>query len=160
MLVFRPLSTEELRALGHGEQQTVHFAFAATPEFLATFDVASADDEDAERTLLYLAGLAALQRHDRRLVAVADLDAKGRGNPLGVVSAPGLSLEQVSALFADDPSAQKLADAAAHSIRRLPLEDAWDHPAHDTLLKAADLMWYGPEEWASLVGEAGETGET
>lgn len=153
MLVFRPLSTDELRALGRGDELTVHFAFASTPEFLDTFGLSHADDEDAERTLLYLAGLAALQRHGRRLVAVADLHARNRGNAIGVVTADGLRMAQVSALFADEPAAQRLADAVVPLIKTQSLEDAWDHPSHEALLKGADLLWYGPEEWPVLTGD-------
>lgn len=153
MLIFRPLSVEELRALGTGEELTVQFAFGATPEFLRAFGLDDAADEDAERTLLYLAGLAALIRHGRRLVAVAEAPAQGLGNEYGVVSCTrGVRMADVSALFAEDPASQRLADvtraALAHGV-----EDSWGHPAHEALLANADLLWFGPEEWAVLTGD-------
>jgi hypothetical protein len=57
----------------------------------------------------------------------------------------------VSALFAEAPASRPLAEAARSAIAQLGVEDAWEHPAHRVLLEDADLLWYGPEEWASLV---------
>lgn len=157
MLVCVPASDAELRALGSGRTLPVPLAFAATPAFLDAFGLTDPGDEDAERTLLYLAGLSSLIRHGRRLVLVAELaglrgrEAEGQ---LGGVTASEIGLAQVSALFADDPEGRALAAAARAQLDGLGLEAAWEHPAHERLLAETDLAWYGPEEWAAVAGEA------
>ena len=163
MLVCVGVSDAELRALGAGATLPVPLGFAATPAFLDAFGLDDPTDEDAERTLLYLAGLAALQRHGRRVVLVADLaplDAPPdplAPTTLGAVSARGVRLGQVSALFADDPHGRRLADAARPALAGLALEQAWEHPAHERLLAEADLAWFGPDEWAAVA--AGQPGD-
>lgn len=76
MLVFVPLAPAELAAWAQGEPRS-GVAYAATPAFLAGFGIASADDEDADLTLLEIAALDGLLRHGVRLVAVAHAAARG-----------------------------------------------------------------------------------
>lgn len=156
MLVFRAVSTDELRSMARGAKLPGP-AWAATSAFLETFSLASGDDEDAERTLLYVAGLAALLSHGRRLVVVAQAPATATGggdDAFGAVEIDPIGFGQVSALFADAADSARLADSARTSLAGLALEDAWDHPSHQALLNHADLLWYGPEEWAVLTGDA------
>ncbi len=153
MLVFRPVSVDELRALARGASLGGS-GFAATGAFLETFGLASADDEDAERTLLYLAGLAALLSHGRRLVAVAEASVRDCGDRLGTVPLDSITFGQVSALFAEGRESAALVAAARAELGGLGVEDAWEHPAHQSLLEDADLLWYGPQEWAVLTGDA------
>ena len=149
MLVFRAVSTDELRALASGAELAGP-ARAVTPTFLGAFGLASADDEDAERTVLYVAGLDGLLRHGRRLVAVAECTGRDAGGEFGAVSVDRLAFGQVTALFAEEPAAQPRADATRVALAGLGVEDAWEHAAHQALLADADLLWYGPEEWAAL----------
>ena len=149
MLVFRPVSEDELRGLAQGRVLTGP-AWAATPSFRDAFGLDPGDDEDAERTALYIAALAGLIQHGRRLVVVAETPASDSGTDFGAVGVDRLAFEHVTALFADDPSAQPLAEATRSAIAQLGVEDAWGHPAHGALLAEADLLWYGPEEWAVL----------
>lgn len=151
MLIFRAVSVDELRTLAEGERLSGD-AYAVTPSFLDAFGLGPGDDEDAERTALYLAALAALVRHGRRLVVVAEASAHDTGDEYGVVGLEHLGFSQVTALFADEESAWPLVEAARGAVAQLSVEDAWDHPAHGVLLSDADLLWYGPEEWTSLVG--------
>jgi hypothetical protein len=153
VLVFWPICGAELRALADGGVLT-GTSWSATPAFRDTFGLGVGDDEDAERTALYLAGLVALRDHGRRLVAVAELPAADSGDHLGAVAVDRLGLADVTALFADAPSAKALVDAAGAATAGLALEDAWDNPAHEALLAEADLLWYGPQEWAALVQSA------
>ena len=157
MLLFRPLAVEQLRALGRGEAVAAGPAFAATAGFLAEFGLDAPDDEDAERTLLYLAGLAALLRHGRRLVAVSEARVVTEAGASGSVLGPPVTLAGISSLFADDPAGEPLADAAAAALAGVDEADAWEHPAHEALLAGADLLWFGPEEWGVLTGDAAAT---
>lgn len=151
--VLVPLADADLAALASGRRLDAVAAYAATRGFLDTFGLDSADDEDAERTLLYLAGLHALQEHGRRLVAVASVPVAG-GDELGRVTLTSLSFAQVSALFADEPEAAPQVAAVRDAVAGLELGDAWDAAAHQRLLEETDLLWYGPEEWAVLVDPA------
>lgn len=151
MLVFRGVSAEELQALASGTVLTGP-AFAATPSFLDAFGLDAPDDEDAERTLCCIAGLWALLTHGRRLVVVADVPARDGGTQFGAVGVDRIAWDAVTAIFAEDPESQGLADAAASAMAQLGVEAAWDHPSHTVLLADADLLWFGPQEWAALVG--------
>lgn len=149
MLVFRPVSDADLRSLGEGAALTGP-AWSVTPDFRDAFGLGPADDEDAERPALYLAGLDGLQRHGRRLVVVAEVPARDVGHDYGSVEVGRIAFGDVRAIFADEPDAGPLVDAARAATAGLAIEDAWDDPAHEALLAGADLLWYGPEEWATL----------
>ena len=139
MLIFVPLSAAALADWARRGVQTQVDAYAVTPSFLATFDLPSADDEDAERTALHVAALAALLSSGARLVAVAGTDrADDLEDDVGRVRVDSLPWASVNALFADEPAA---ADREA----------AWDDEAAEDLLATADLLWHGPEEWETLV---------
>ena len=118
MLVFRPVSEDELRGLAQGRVLTGP-AWAATPSFRDAFGLDPGDDEDAERTALYIAALAGLIQHGRRLVVVAETPARDSGTDFGAVGVDRLAFEHVTALFADDPSAQPLAEATRSAIAQL-----------------------------------------
>nr|NLI49352.1 hypothetical protein [Propionibacterium sp.] len=154
MLVFRAVSADELRALASGAV-LAGAAWAVTPAFRDAFGLGPADDEDAERTVCCIAGLDALLRHGRRLVAVADAEARDAGGEFGAVTVDRLAFGQVTALFADDPAAGPRVDAVRAAVAGAGVEDAWEHPAHRALLEDADLLWYGPEEWGLLAAEPG-----
>ena len=150
MLIFRPVSEQELCQLAQGRVLTGP-AWAATPSFRDAFGLGPFDDEDAERTALHIAALAGLIQYGRRLVVVAEAPARDAGTDFGAVGVDRLAFEHVTALFTEDAAAQPLADATRSAIAQLGVEDAWDHAAHGALLAEADLLWYGPDEWAALV---------
>ena len=157
MLVFRGASADELRALAAGGSLPGP-AWAATPAFLDAFGLGPGDEEDAERTALYVAALAALLEHGRRLVVVAEAPARpaaGESAEFGAVDVDPLVFAQVTALFAEDAAHRATADAVGVALAVLGLADAWGRPAHEALLEQADLLWYGPEEWAVVAGGSG-----
>lgn len=151
MLVFVPLPEASLRRWAEGSPLGVTRAYAATPQFLAAFGLSAADQEDAERTLLEVAALDALQRFGRRLVAVADGVARDLADEFGAVEVGSLPFAGATALFADHPDAAAALGDLAGVLGGAGLAEAWDHPAHARLMETTDLLWYGPEEWARLV---------
>ena len=60
MLVFVPLSRTELSVWAESGRLRPRYAHAVTPSLRAAFGFGPADDEDAEHTVLHIAGLAAL----------------------------------------------------------------------------------------------------
>lgn len=150
MLVFVPLSAADLRTWAEGSRLVAPRAYGATPSFLAAFGLPAPDDEDAERTLLHVAALDALLRFGTRLVAVVDADARDLGGDFGAVAPASVPFARVGSLFADHPDAAGAVARAAAALPGADLDSAWDAPAHVELLETADLLWYGPEEWAAL----------
>lgn len=150
-LVFIPLSDTELREWATtGRLDGPVEAHAATPGLVAAF--APADEEDAERTALLVASVVALGHTGRRLVAVAEGVARPRPDgdeDFGEVVAEAPPYAALTCLFADEPGLDVGAAAAA---ARRPLAEAWERPEVRTLLADGDLLWYGPAEWAQLVG--------
>jgi uncharacterized protein DUF6912 len=125
-------------------------AFAATPGLRAAFD--AIDDEEAEHLALLVASVAALAASGVRQVAVLE----GEAEPLvdgevdfGAVVTSDLRFDAVQSLFADEPEAPGLAQAATAAMG-LSLQDAWNHPAVTVLLEEGDLLWHGAGEWQSL----------
>ena len=154
MLVFVPVSRPELAAWASGGPREPAVGYAATPAFRAAFGLGAGEDEEAERTALHVAALAALLRTGRRLVAVADAPTRDRDGDWGEVSTGPLAWAAVTALFADEAPAAALVASTAAALRGASLEAAWDSPAHDALLEGADLLWHGPTEWVSLASGA------
>ena len=67
----------------------------------------------------------------------------------GAVVTGDLRFDAIQSLFADEPDAPGLVEAAAAAMG-LTLQDAWNHPAVTVLLEEADLLWHGAGEWQSL----------
>ena len=120
--------------------------FAVTAALRDTFGLGVADDEEADRTALLLAGLKSLMSDGKRLVVVVDTSAVDDGDPLGEVTVPGISLQDVSAFFADAPEAAAAVSATARAVGGLDLDAAWDTAEAQALMTEHDLLWYGPEE--------------
>jgi hypothetical protein len=125
-------------------------AYAATPGLRAAFE--AADDEEAEHLVLLVASIAALAASGVRQVAVLD----GAAEPMidadvdfGAVVTGDLRFDAIQSLFADEPDAPGLAEAAEAAMG-LSLQDAWNHPAVTVLLEEGDLLWHGAGEWQSL----------
>lgn len=150
MMIFVPLSVDELRSWAEAGRFQPASAYAVTPSMSAAFGFGPADTEDAEHTVLHIAGLAALLRGGRRLVAVAE----GAGSPVsgaefGDVRVGELPYTAVTALFGDPetPGVRALGERVAGST----LGTAWDDPAVAELLADNELSWHGPTEWRALL---------
>ncbi len=149
--MFLPLSPLDLTALASGTPLEGVRGYATTPSFLASFGLTEADDEDAERTALYVAALEALLRHGVRLVAVAeDQRARDLRDDFGQVETGTVGFDAVSALFSDDEEGRSIAAGVRAELGEAPLAQAWDDPAHERLLAETDLLWHGPAEWDRL----------
>jgi hypothetical protein len=125
-------------------------AYAATTGLSAAFE--PSDDEEAEHLALLVASVAALAASGVRQVAVLE----GAAEPItdgdvdfGAVVTGDLRFEAIQSLFADEPEAPGLAEAATAAMG-LTLQDAWNHPAVTVLLEEGDLLWHGAGEWQSL----------
>lgn len=150
MLVFCPVSKTDLRTWARGTRPAGD-AYAATRAFVDAFGLSDAPDtEDAERTLLYIAGLDALLRFGERIVAVAEATAFDTGSEFGLVGVGPLAFSSVTALFADSPESAAAVAEAREQLGGQPVALAWDQPVHERLLADVDLLWFGSEEWSAL----------
>jgi hypothetical protein len=125
-------------------------AYAATQGLSAAFE--ASDAEEAEHLALLVASVAALAASGVRQVAVLEGEAApipDRDVDFGAVVTGDLRFDAIQSLFADEPDAPGLADAAAAAMG-LTLQDAWNHPAVTVLLEEGDLLWHGAGEWQSL----------
>ena len=125
-------------------------AYAATQGLSAAFE--ASDTDEAEHLALLVASVAALAASGVRQVAVLEGDAEpipDRDVDFGAVVTGDLRFDAIQSLFADEPDAPGLAEAAA-SAMGLTLQDAWNHPAVTVLLEEGDLLWHGAGEWQSL----------
>lgn len=155
MLVFVPVTASELAAWAEAGRHRPAAAYAVTPSLCAAFGFAAADDEDAEHTVLHIAGLAGLLSGGIRLVAVAE--ASGRPVPaseFGEVGVGELPWSAVTALFGDDAP-----DAAAVLRGRLAgrsVAASWDDEEVAEFLAEHELLWHGPGEWSGLARPVGD----
>ncbi|MBK8463070.1 MAG: hypothetical protein IPL36_08570 [Nigerium sp.] len=151
MLVFVPLSAAELAGWAATGVHDVA-GHAATPSFLEAFGLPASDTEDADLTLLEVAGVAGLLAHGVRLVAVCVADAIGtEPAEFGAVSAAGVRWSRVESLFTDDGHGAALAASAREAVRGADLDEAWDSDAIGAMLRTTELLWHGPTEWETLV---------
>ncbi len=149
MLLFVPLTTDELVAWAESGRHSPTAAHAVTPPLTAAFGFTPADVEDAEHTVLHIAGLAALLRGGRRLVAVAEASATPQpAADFGDVSLGVLGFEAVTALFADQSPAS--AEALVALVAGRMFDAAWEDPAVADFLAENELLWHGPTEWRAL----------
>jgi hypothetical protein len=94
-------------------------------------------------------------RAARRLVVVADtaddgVAPLGGEEPTAVVVTSGVALDEVAALYVDDPAAAPDVRAAA---RLVPAATDGDATALDAVaLPDHELMWFAPSELADLLG--------
>jgi hypothetical protein len=151
-VVLVPVSTEQLSAVKTAPLAGPVTGFAVTAALCDTFGLGVADDEEADRTVLLLAGLKALMAYGRRLAVVVESSAVDDGDPLGEVTVPGVSWRDVSAIFADAPEAAVAAAATVTAVAGLDLDEAWDTEAAHVLMAEHDLLWYGPEEVDGVLG--------
>lgn len=150
-VVLVPVSLDQLDRLRGAPLSGPMTGFAVTAALRDTFGLAVADDEEADRTALLLAGLKSLMSYGRRLVVVVETSAVDDGDPLGEVSVPSVSWGDVSAVFADAPPGATAASATIDAVAGLDLDAAWDTDAAHSLMTDHDLLWYGPEEVDVLV---------
>lgn len=150
-LVFVPVTAAELTDWATtGSLLGRRTAYAATPGLVEAFAVR--DPEEAEHIALLVASVAGLAASGVRLVAVAEASAAAGadgGTDFGEVAVADLPYRTVQSLFADEPGAEGVPEAAA-AVRGFDLETAWDHPAVVKVLQTAELLWHGAGEWSSL----------
>lgn len=150
MLTFVPLSPAGLAEWASAGRRDV-VGFAATRAFLETFELGTAESEDADLTLLELAGLAGLVDHGVRLVAVCATDARGvEPAEFGAVHAEGVRWSAVESLFADDQAGAAVASSVRDKLGDTTLEEAWEDDDVDLLLRTTELLWHGAGEWERL----------
>jgi hypothetical protein len=145
-VVLVPVSRDQLDSLREEPLAGPVTGFTVTAALRDTFGLSAADDEEADRTALLLAGLRSLMSNGKRVVLVVDASPVDDGDPLGEVTLPGISWKDVSAFFADASEAALLAAATARAVAGLDLDVAWDTDAAQALMGEHDLLWYGPEE--------------
>lgn len=150
MLVFVPLAPAELATWATSGTRDVT-GFAATPGFLHAFGLGSPTSEDADLTLLEVAGIEGLLAHRVRLVAVCDAEVDGvEPAEFGAVEASGVAWTAVQSLFGDDEPGAARAAQTREALGAVTLDEAWDAPAVAELLRATELLWHGAGEWERL----------
>ena len=150
MLVFVPLAPADLADWATSGKRDVT-GFAATPVFLETFDLSAHDIEDADLTLLEVAGIAGLLTHGDRLVAVCEAPAAGaEPAEFGAVVAERVRWSAVESLFTDDEAGAARAASVAEALAGVELDEAWDDDAVTDLLRGTELLWHGSSEWERL----------
>ncbi|MFP5416037.1 MAG: DUF6912 family protein [Actinomycetes bacterium] len=151
MLVFAPLSPADLADWATTGRRDV-WGFAATGSFLDAFGLPAHDSEDADLTLLELAGIAGLLAHGVRLVAVCDApDAVGvEPAEFGCVTAASVAWARVESLFADDDEGAARAASVRTALGAVTIDEAWDADATSDLLRSTELLWHGSTEWEGL----------
>lgn len=153
MLVFIPLTEKDLGELVAGRDLGARKAIAVRPERRGETDADA--QEEAEYEALQIASLAALIAGHRRLVAVADLSARGH-DAMGVVEVDAVPVKAITAYFTDEYSTsetiiQARAEAEACGF---DLAASYEMPGVRTMMEVNDLLWYGPTEAADLVEKA------
>lgn len=146
-LVCVPADLELLRRL-RADGITDVAAHAATPALYEAMGYTPDMDEDAEFAALTFASAAAAIMHgEPRLVIVAEAEAiPVPEDEFGAVRVPMLAWPQVTALFVGEHSGRQ-AEAAAHDEGAgSSLDQAWDAPAIQDLVRNHDMLWYAPEE--------------
>lgn len=125
--------------------------FAATSTFLEAFDLPSGDSEDADLTLLEVAGIEGLLANGVRLVAVGQIDADAvEPADFGAVAAEAVPWSRVESLFADDEAGADRARRLRAALDGAMLAEAWDADETSDLLRTTELLWHGPTEWEAL----------
>lgn len=151
MLVFVPLDPTGLAQWARVGSRDVT-GFAATPSFLETFELPAADSEDADLTLLELAGMEGLLSHGVRLIAVGPIDAVGiEPAEFGAVAADAVAWTRMESIFTDDADGARHASRVRALLADASLAEAWDAEETTELLRTTELLWHGPTEWESLV---------
>lgn len=150
MLVFVPLSPAGLAEWATDGVRDV-VGFAATASFLEAFGLANGESEDADLTLLEVAGIEGLLTHGVRLIAVGQIEAEGiEPADFGAVAAVSVPWTRVESLFADDEAGASRAALLRAALVGAELSGAWDAEATDVLLRTTELLWHGPTEWQGL----------
>jgi hypothetical protein len=152
MTVVVPVSVEQLSGLREAPLARPVTGFAVTPGLRDTFGLGDADEEEADRTALLLAGLSSLISYGKRLAVVIDALAVDDGDPLGEVTLPGVAWGHVSAIFADAAEAATAVSEAVEAVAGLGIDAAWDTDAVRALMAEHDLLWFGPDEVDTLLG--------
>lgn len=150
MLVFVPLSHDGLADwVACGVRDVA--GFAATASFLTAFGLDNGESEDADLTLLEVAGIDGLLSHGVRLIAVGRIEAECvEPEDFGAVAASGVPWSRVECLFADDEVGARRAAVLRDGLAGAELSEAWDAESTEELLRTTELLWHGATEWQRL----------
>ncbi len=141
-LVFIPVSAAELDVLAGAVTFADRTAYAVTDDLLEELGYDATDSEDAEYAALVLASVAGLAANGERLIVVADVPADlvqpGEDSPNGEILLTRLPTTAITAWFADEPGIDIAAAAAA--CHGMSIDEAWEQPAVQALLRDHDLL--------------------
>lgn len=142
-LVFIPVAADELGILGGVPSVDRRPAHTVTPELLDELGYSPDDAEDAEYAALVLASVAGLCRFGTRIVVVAEVDRSlvlpGDDPANGAVVLESCPTSAMTAWFTDEPGADVATAAAA--AQGLSIDEAWERPEVQALLRDHDLLW-------------------
>jgi hypothetical protein len=153
-LVFVPVSRADALALRAGTDLGERQACAPTAGLAGTLGP-QADVEEVEFAALSHAGVLALSAGSDpfRLVLAADVSDQqvtDRGSELGEVVLTGLRWDQVQALFADEPAAERAVARARADVAEIGAAGAVTAEAVAVLQSEFDLLWFAPDELDQL----------
>jgi hypothetical protein len=147
---FVPVSREQAVALRAGDDLGDLAAYTPGPALRAAHGLEPSEDEEAGFVALGYAGLAALLAHPGlRTVLAVDVgggQVQASGSEFGEVQLHGLTWAQVTAVFADEPSAAPDLEAARAAASGRPLAEVADDEDVVGLVDRWDLLWYAPAE--------------
>jgi hypothetical protein len=125
-------------------------AYTPGPALQAAHGLSASEDEEAGFVALGYAGLAALlAQPGLRTVLAVDVgggQVQASGSEFGQVQLHGLTWAQVSAVFADEPSAAPDLEAARALVAGRSLAEVADDEDVVGLVDRWDLLWYSPAE--------------
>lgn len=141
-LVFIPVSAAELDVLAGTVTFADRTAYTVTDDLLEELGYDATDSEDAEYAALVLASVAGLAAYGERLIVVADVPAHlvhpGEDSPNGEILLASLPATAITAWFTDEPGID--VGAAAASCRGMSIDEAWEQPEVQALLRDHDLL--------------------
>jgi hypothetical protein len=150
LAAFVPVSREQAVALRAGDDLGDLAAYTPGPALQAAHGLSASEDEEAGFVALGYAGLAALlAQPGLRTVLAVDVgggQVQASGSEFGQVQLHGLTWAQVSAVFADEPSAAPDLEAARALVAGRSLVEVADDEDVVGLVDRWDLLWYSPAE--------------
>lgn len=145
-LVFVPVATNELGVLSGEPEMRDRKAFTVTPDLLDELEYTQDMTEDAEYAAMVLASVSGLIDHGVRLVVVADVDSNlvhpGEDSVNGECLLTHCPPSAITSWFCDAPGVELPQLRAGASI-----DEAWDTPEVQELLRDHDLLWNDIEEY-------------
>jgi hypothetical protein len=153
-MIFVPMVRDDVVALRSGTGANHYQGCAATPSLAGSLE-ADTVIEEVEYAALSNAGVLALvlKPGSPRLVVAAEVPKEqvtDMYQPHGEIEVHDLTWAQVSALFADEPTASEAITLASQAVAGHSLATALAAPEVAAVLDDYDLLWYAPEELDQL----------